>query len=226
MEKIRLHIGIDKWTIFAGSYGSTLGLTYAIHYPEKVKRMVLQGIFLANEDDVKWYFQKGISEIYPAEFKIFKDFIPKDEQEDLLKAYHKRFFSNDIKLRNEAIKIWSRFELRTMESEFTWFSEDEVQDYEISLALIEAHYFYNKMFWDDGDYILNRVEKIKNIPIQIAHGRFDLNTRVISAYKLSEKLNNCELIIVEGVGHSPFTKKMSEVLIKFLEDIKEINNGR
>ena len=113
-----------------------------------------------------------------------------------------------------------------MESEFTWPSEEEVQDYEISLALIEAHYFYNKMFWDDGDYILNRVEKIKNIPIQIAHGRFDLNTRVISAYKLSEKLNNCELIIVEGVGHSPFTKKMSEVLIKFLEDIKEINNGR
>ena len=72
MEKIRLHIGIDKWTIFAGSYGSTLGLTYAIHYPEKVKRMVLQGIFLANEDDVKWYFQKGISEIYPAEFKILR----------------------------------------------------------------------------------------------------------------------------------------------------------
>ena len=109
-----------------------------------------------------------------------------------------------------------------MESEFTWPSEEEVQDYEISLALIEAHYFYNKMFWDDNDYILNRVEKIKNIPIQIAHGRFDLNTRVISAYKLSEKLNNCELIIVEGVGHSPFTKQMSEVLIKFLEDIKEL----
>ena len=226
MEKIRLHIGIDKWTIFAGSYGSTLGLTYAIHYPEKVKRMVLQGIFLANEDDVKWYFQKGISEIYPAEFKIFKDFIPIDEQDNLLEAYHKRFFSDNIKVRNEAIKIWSRFELRTMESEFTWPSEEEVQDYEISLALIEAHYFYNKMFWNDSEYILNRAEIIKDIPIQIAHGRFDLNTRVISAYKLSEKLNNCELVIVEGVGHSPFTEKMSKVLIKFLEDIKEIDNGK
>ena len=82
------------------------------------------------------------------------------------------------------------------------------------------------MFWNDSEYILNRTEKIKNIPIQIAHGRFDLNTRVISAYKLSEKLNNCELVIVEGVGHSPFTKQTSEVLIKFLEDIKEINNGK
>ena len=75
----------------------------------------------------------------------------------------------------------------------------------------------------DKNYILNRVEKIKNIPIHIAHGRFDLNTRVVSAYKLAEKLNNCELIIVEGVGHSPFTEKMSKVLIKFLEDIKELN---
>jgi len=76
--------------------------------------------------------------------------------------------------------------------------------------------------WEDRDYILNRVDKIKDIPIQIAHGRLDFNTRVSSAYRLSEKLNNCELIIVEGVGHSPFTKKMSEVLIKFLEDIKEL----
>ena len=123
--------------------------------------MVLQGIFLANESDVKWYFQEGISEIYPAEFKVFKNFIPKEEQDDLLKAYHKRFFSDDIDLRNEAIKIWSRFELRTMESEYTWSLEEDIQNFEISLALIEAHYFYNKMFWEDRDYILNRVDKIK-----------------------------------------------------------------
>jgi len=185
--------------------------------------MVLQGIFLANESDVKWYFQEGISEIYPAEFKVFKNFIPKEEQDDLLKAYHKRFFSDDIKLRNEAIKIWSRFELRTMESEYTWSLEEDIQNFEISLALIEAHYFYNKMFWEDRDYILNRVDKIKDIPIQIAHGRLDFNTRVSSAYRLSEKLNNCELVIVESVGHSPFTEKMAKVLIKFLEDNKNSN---
>jgi len=123
---------------------------------------------------------------------FFKDFIPKEEQDDLLKAYHKRFFSDDIKLRNEAIKIWSRFELRTMESEYTWSLEEDIQNFEISLALIEAHYFYNKMFWEDRDYILNRVDKIKDIPIQIAHGRLDFNTRVSSAYRLSEKLNNSE----------------------------------
>ncbi|MCY7007389.1 prolyl aminopeptidase [Fusobacterium simiae] len=222
MEKIKLHIGIDKWTIFAGSFGTTVALTYAIHYPEKVKKMILQGILLATESDLNWYFQEGISEIYPSEFKIFKEFIPKEEQSNLLEAYYKRFFSDDINLRNEAVKIWSRFQLRTMESENIMSLDEEIQDSEISLALIEAHYFYNNMFWEDKNYILNRVEKIKDIPIQIAHGRFDLNARVVSAYKLSEKLNNYELIIVEGVGHSPFTEKMSRVLIKFLEDTKKL----
>ena len=224
MEKIRLYIGIDKWTLFAGSFGTALALVYAIHYPQKVKRMILQGIFLATESDLKWFFQEGISEIYPAEFKKFKDFIPKKEQNNLLEAYYKRFFSNDIDLRNKAIKIWSRFQLRVMESENIMIpEEEEIQVSEISLALIESHYFYNNMFWEDKNYILNKIEKIKDIPIYIAHGRFDLNTRVVSAYKLSEKLNNCELVIVEGVGHSPFTEKMSKVLIKFLEDIKELN---
>ena len=224
MEKIRLHIGIDKWTLFAGSFGTALALVYAIHYPQKIKRMILQGIFLATESDLKWFFQEGISEIYPAEFKKFKDFIPKKEQNNLLEAYYKRFFSNDIDLRNKTIKIWSRFQLRVMESENIMISEEEeIQASEISLALIEAHYFYNNMFWEDKNYILNKIEKIKDIPIYIAHGRFDLNTRIISAYKLAEKLNNCELVIVEGVGHSPFTEKMSKVLIKFLEDTKELN---
>lgn len=222
IEKIRLHIGIDKWIIFASSFGTTLALTYAIHHSAKVKRMILQGVFLATKNDLNWYFQEGISEIYTIEFKKFKEFIPKDEQNNLLKAYYKRFFSNDISLRNEAAKIWSRFQLRTMESENTFSLDEKVQNSEISLALIEAHYFYNNMFWENENYILDKIEKIKDIPIHIAHGRFDLNARVVSACKLSEKLNKCELIIVEGVGHSPFTEKMSKVLIKFLEDMKEL----
>jgi len=208
MEKIRLHLGIDKWIIFAGSFGTALALVYAIHYPQRIKRMILQGIFLATESDLKWFFKEGISEIYPAEFKKFKDFIPKEEQKNLLEAYHKRFFCNDIELRNRAIKIWSRFQLRVMESENIMTpEEEEIQASEISLALIEAHYFYNNMFWEDKNYILNRVEKIKDIPIYIAHGRFDLNTRVASAYRLAEKLNNCEFIIVEGTNNVIYINK-------------------
>lgn len=222
IEKIRIHIGAEKWSVFANSFGTTLALTYAIHYPEKVNKMLLQGIFLATESDFNWYFQKGISDIYPIEFKKFRDFIPKEEQDNLLEAYYKRFFSDDITLRNEAAKIWSRLQFRTMESENILSLDEEVQDSEISLALLEAHYYYNNMFWEDKNYILNRVEKIKNIPIKLVHGRFDLNTRLISAYKLYEKLDNCEFEIVEGVGHSPFTEKMSKVLIRLLNEMKEL----
>ena len=105
MEKIRLYIGIDKWTIFAGSYGSTLGLTYAIHHPERVKRMVLQGIFLANESDVKWYFQEGISEIYPAEFKVFKNLFLKKNKMIYLKLITRDFSQMILNLEMKQLKF-------------------------------------------------------------------------------------------------------------------------
>lgn len=226
IESIRKHIGIDKINIFAGSFGTTLALTYAINYPQNVKKMILQGIFLAREKDLDWYFKDGLSEIYPDEFKMLKDYIKKEEQDDLLKAYHRIFTSDDKIKIEEAAKIWSEFQLRIMESENKMSLDREVYPADISLSILETHYFYNKMFWNDENYILNRVDKIKDIPIKIAHGRFDVNTRVGAAYELENKLNNCEFKIVENTGHSPFTEKMSKVLLKFLEDIKEENNGK
>lgn len=225
MEKIRKNIGIEKWTLFGGSFGSTLSLVYAMHYPKRVKKLILQGIFLAVQDDLEWFFQKGLSEIYPAEFKILKDFIPIEEQGNIIKAYYDRIQQkDDEELRNKASKLWSDFELRVMESEMSSPLNPEIMPHDISLAVLETHYFENKMHWSDDNYILNNAYKIKHIPCSIAHGRFDLNCRLVSAYKLAEHLENCELVVVEGAGHSPFTEKMSKVLIKFLEEHKE--NGR
>lgn len=226
MEKIRKHIGIEKWLLFGGSFGSTLALTYAFHHPERVKKMFLQGICLSNKEDLLWFFQRGgLSEIYPEVFKKFEDFIPKDEQANMLEAYYKRIhLSDDEELKRNACKVWSDYELRVMESEMPPINP-EILPHDLSLALIETHYFYNKMHWDDNNYILNNAHKIKNIPCSIAHGRLDFNCRLYSAFKLIEKLENYELVVVEGAGHSPFTEKMSKVLIKFLEEYKE-ENGR
>lgn len=223
MEKIRKHIGIEKWLLFGGSFGSTLALTYTFHYPEKVKKLFLQGICLSNKSDLLWFFQNGLSEIYPDEFKKFKDFIPPEEQNNLLEAYYKRIHQNkDEVLMKKACKIWSDYELRVMESEMSPINS-EIMPHDLSLALIETHYFYNKMHWNDDNYILNNLYKIENIPCSIAHGRLDFNCRLYSAFELVKHLKNYELIIVEGAGHSPFTEKMSKVLIKFLEEYKEKN---
>lgn len=226
MEKIRKHIGIEKWLLFGGSFGSTLALTYAFHYPERVKKMFLQGICLSNREDLLWFFQRGgLSEIYPEVFKKFEDFIPKEEQVNMLEAYYKRIhLFNDEELKRKACKVWSDYELRVMESEMPPINP-EILPHDLSLALIETHYFYNKMHWDDNNYILNNAHKIKNIPCAIAHGRLDFNCRIYSAFKLIENLENYKLEVVEGAGHSPFTEKMSKVLIKFLEEYKE-ENGR
>ncbi|WP_022819009.1 prolyl aminopeptidase [Fusobacterium russii] len=226
MEKIRKHIGIEKWLLFGGSFGSTLALTYAFHHPERVKKMFLQGICLSNKEDLLWFFQRGgLSEIYPEVFKKFEDFIPKDEQTNMLEAYYKRIhLSDNEELKRNACKVWSDYELRVMESEMPPINP-EILPHDLSLALIETHYFYNKMHWDDNNYILNNAHKIKDIPCSIAHGRLDFNCRLYSAFKLIEKLENYELVVVEGAGHSPFTEKMSKVLIKFLEEYKE-ENGR
>lgn len=221
MEKIREKIGIEKWILFGGSYGSTLALTYAINFPEKVEALILQGIFLATSEDIKWYFIEGISSIFPEEYDKFKNFIPEDERENILLAYQKRLFSEDLKIRNEAAKIWSRFEIRTMESEMPVDFSADAEKHDITLALIECHYFINNMHWNDNNYILNNVDKIKEIPTFIAHGRYDMNTRVRSAYELQKKLNNSELKIIEGVGHSLFTDKMVSILVEYLERIKD-----
>ncbi|MDO4690263.1 MAG: prolyl aminopeptidase [Fusobacterium sp.] len=224
MEKIRKHIGLEKWLLFGGSFGSTLALTYAFHHPERVKKMFLQGICLSNREDLLWFFQKGgLSEIYPDEFKKFESFIPVEERENMLKAYYKRIHLNeDEESRKTACKIWSDYELRVMESEMPPINP-EILPHDLSLALIETHYFYNEMHWKDNNYILNNANKIKNIPCSIAHGRLDFNCRLYSAFKLTEKLENFELVVVEGAGHSPFSDKMSKVLIKFLEEYKVEN---
>lgn len=218
IEKIRKHIGVEKLNLFGGSFGSTLALMYSFKYKERVSSLILQGIFLAREEDIKWFFESGLSEIYPDEFEKFKNYIPVEEQNNLLDAYVKRLFSSDEELRNKTAKIWSNYELKVIESEMQ--ISDILGKHDISLALLEAHYFINKMHWLEDNYILDNAHKISDIPCYMAHGRFDFNARLSGAYELAKIMKNCKFEIVEGVGHSPYTEKMSEILIGFIEELK------
>ncbi len=220
IEKIRKHIGVEKLNIFSGSFGATLAMMYSFKYKQRVKSLILQGIFLGRNEDIKWFFERGLSEIYPDEFEKFKNHIPKNEQEDLLTAYTKRLFSENIEIRNKAAKIWSNYELIVMESDMK--VSEELGKHDISLALLEAHYFINRMHWGEDNYILNNAYKISDIPCYIAHGRFDFNSRLSASYELKKIMKNSKMCVVEGVGHSPFTKQMSEVLIGFTEEIKKV----
>lgn len=224
IEKIRKHIGIEKFNIFSGSFGSALAVLYAIKYKQRVKTLILQGIFLGRKEDISWFFEKGLSEIYSDEFEKFcLPLLDKNkEKSSIFSEYIKILLTTqNIDLRNKIAKAWSNYELRVTETDMQ--VSDELGKHDISLAVLQAHYFKNKEKWLTDNYILENAHKIADIPCYMAHGRFDFNSRLSGGYKLSKILKNCEFKIVEGVGHSPYTKKMSEVLIGFCEKLKNDN---
>ncbi|WP_101773585.1 prolyl aminopeptidase [Peptostreptococcus faecalis] len=224
MEKIREKLGIEKWLVFGGSWGSTLALSYALQHPEKTVGLVLRGIFLGRQEDIDWIYQEGgASNIFPDKWENFIGVIPEEERNDLVTAYYKRLTSDDRATRVEAAKAWSMWE----GSIVTLLPNDELvedfgdEDYAISMATIECHFWMNNMFRDNMNYILDESDIIKDIPTHIAHGRYDMDCRVIGAYLLSKKLNNCNLDITIS-GHSSGEPEIIDSLVRATDEFKKL----
>lgn len=218
LEKIRLHLNIPKWHLFGGSFGTTLAIAYAIKYPDRVKGMILRGIFLGRDEDIQWLYQDGAGYFFPEVFAEFRDYISKDKQDDLISAYYKIFTSDDVKEKEKACKIWSNWE----DSIVNLIPEplsDEIFPVNLTLATLECHYFANHMFWDDDNFILNNIEKIQHIPMKIVHGRYDVDCRPLGAYELAQKHKNCNLYIVDASGHSPYQPLMLKKLIEITDNL-------
>ena len=204
MEKIREDLNVDKWLVFGGSWGSTLALCYAIKHPERVLGLVLRGIFLGRREDILWIYEKGgASNIHPEAFERYESIIPRDERRDMVRAYYNRLTSEDRETREIAAREWSMWEGSLVTLHPNPNLEQSFGDihYAVSMATIECHFWMNHMFWNDDDWILNNIDAIKDIPTTITHGRYDVDCRVVGAYELSKKLNNCKLdIVVAGLS--------------------------
>ena len=222
LEIIRQTLNIEDWHVFGGSYGSTLALTYAIHHAERVKSLILRGIFLGRQEDSDWLFQFGASEFYPEAFALFRDFIPQEEQDDLVAAYYRRMIGENQDLAEEAMKRWSAWEgsVITLRPNFP-DPDAELAPVDRSLGLLEAHYFANKMFWGEDNYILNRAHLLKDIPMSIFHGRYDVDCRPSGAYALAQACPHAKFQIVEEAGHSPQDAPLFEALLGAMEAIKQ-----
>ena len=220
IEKIREYYGFEKMHVFGGSYGSTLALAYAIHFPERVKSLTLRGIFLGRKEDIDWLYNGGASYFYPEEYQRFKNYIPEAEQDDLVDAYYRRMRSPKIASRNEACKRWSDWESNVsyLISEYIDLA-GEVTNTDLSLGLMEAHYFANRMFWYEDNYLLNRAERLAKIPMTIFHGRYDINCRPSGAFALKQACPHAELKIIEACGHSSFEKELYKALVFHMDDL-------
>ena len=204
IERLRKHLGVEKWTVFGGSWGSTLALAYAITHPERVEALVLRGIFLVSERELRWFYQDGASMLFPDAWARFLEPIPEDERGDLMAAYHRRLTHPDRRIQARAAAAWSQWEgdtisIRGPEARPAKFNE---MDFAVAFARIECHYFVNKGFFPEDGWILKNIDKIKDIPGWIVQGRFDVVTPLESAWKLKTAWHKANFEIVWDAGHA------------------------
>ena len=157
MEKIRESLGIDRWVVSGGSWGSTLALAYAQAFPERVLGLILRGIFLSSKSELDWLYQGGAGRIFPEHWDVFKREIPADESDDILTAYHRRLTGNNELVRMKTAKIWALWEARiaTLLPSSTLLDEFRDPHRAISLACIEANYFVNHSWLQEGQLLDN-----------------------------------------------------------------------
>jgi proline iminopeptidase len=204
MERLREKLGIDSWVVFGGSWGSTLSLAYAQTHPERVKGIILRGIFLLRPEEIRWFYQEGTSAIFPDAWEDYLAPIPEDERDDLVAAYYKRLTSEDPKVRARAARAWSVWEGSTSK---LLPSEDLVgrsgeSEFADAFARIECHYFTHGGFFDHPNQLLDGVEKIRHLPAVIVQGRYDVVCPMMTAWELHRHWPEAEFHIVDDAGHS------------------------
>ncbi len=204
IEKLRKHLGIEKWMVFGGSWGSTLALAYAETHPTSVSHLVLRGIFLCREAEIKWFYQEGANQIFPDVWQRYLEPIPVPERGDLVAAFYKRLTSTDEATRLAAAKAWSGWEGATVhlipdEKTFLKFSSGHMA---VSLARIECHYFINKCWWRSDNQLIEDVGRVRHIPTVIIHGRYDVVCPVKNAFDLHAAFPEADLRIVPDAGHA------------------------
>ena len=221
MEKIRTHLGLDKWHVFGGSWGSTLALSYAITHPSRALSLVLRGIFLVRKKEISWFYQHGASMFYPEEWELFLEPIAKSERHDLVAAYHRRLNSTDEKVLKEAAKAWSRWEGATskLRKDDKMIEDFSSERFSYAFARIENHYFYHNAFFDDENWILNNIKKIQHIPGIIVQGRYDMPCPPVSAYELHKAWPKAEFILIEAAGHSASEPAITDALVNAMNNV-------
>ena len=203
IERLRKLIGVERWLVFGGSWGSTLALAYAETHPARVTELVVRGIYTVTRAEIAWYYQFGVSEMFPDKWERFQAPIPEAERGDMIAAYRKRLTSDDIAERTEAAQAWSLWEGETItllpEMELT--SHYGSAHFARAFARIENHYFIHGCWLEEGQ-LLRNAGRLADIPGTIVHGRYDMPCPARSAWSLHKAWPRAEFHLIEGAGHA------------------------
>ncbi len=216
IERLRRHLGIERWCVFGGSWGSTLALAYAVTHPERVTGLILRGVFLLTQRELDWFYQDGASMLFPDAWERFAAAIPPAERGDMVGAYHRRLTGPDPKERARAAAAWSQWEgdtlsLRGPQARPSKFNE---VDFAVAFARIECHYFANKGFFAEDGWLLKQVAAIRAIPGWIVQGRFDVVTPLESAWALKKAWPEARFEIVWDAGHASTEPGIVDALVR------------
>lgn len=215
IEKIRTILGIERWMLFGGSWGSTLALLYAEQYPERVKALVLRGIFLCRKRDIQWFYQSGASAVFPDYWQDFISQIPLAERHDMVAAYYSRLTSDNELERMSSAKAWSIWEGRCSTLEPNSNTEDHFGDprFALAFARIESHYFFHDCFIEP-DQIMKQVSNLDGIPGVIVHGRYDMVCPIEQAFTLANAWKGAELEVIRNAGHASHEPGIVDALVR------------
>jgi proline iminopeptidase len=218
IETLRAHLGIERWQVFGGSWGSTLALAYAETHPNRVSELVLRGIFLLRREEIRWFYQEGASWMFPDAWEAYRDHIPAGERGDMLHAYYKRLTSNDPAVQSAAAKVWSVWEGRTscLVPNAELIARTAGDEFALAFARIECHYFVNDG-WLAGEKALlapPNVEKLRKIPGVIVQGRYDVVCPAKSAWDLHRAWPEADLKIVGDAGHAASEPGIVDELVR------------
>ena len=227
IERLREHLGIKRWLVFGGSWGSTLSLAYAQTHPQRVTALVLRGIFLCRPKEIRWFYQEGegASAIFPDVWEEYVRPIPEAERGDLLSAYYRRLMSDDEAVRLEAARAWSIWEGSTSKL----FPDPKLIDrsgeaqFALALARIECHYFVNNAFFESENHLIDNLDKIRQIRAVIVQGRYDIVCPAMSAWELHRAWPEADLQIIPDAGHSALEPGTIDALVRATDRFRTIS---
>ena len=219
IESLREHLSIDRWQLFGGSWGSALALAYGQAHPERVTEMVLRGIFLLRESELRWFYQGEVGAIFPEEWSDFVSIIPEGDRHDVLAAYHKLLTCGDREVEVRAAKRWTRWE-KQLSYPYHRRNHDELQqvetndDYCWAFARIECHYFRHRGFLKTDGELLTKIDRIRHVPATIVQGHDDMVCPLVTAWDLHLAWPEAQFHLVPDGGHSAFDVPVARALVE------------
>ncbi len=224
LETLRETLGIRKWIVFGGSWGSTLALAYAVTHPERVLGLIVRGIFLCRKKEIDWLYQEGASNLFPDPWEEYLAAIPADERGDLVGAYFRRLTGNDETEKLRAALAWSQWEAKTS---YLIPDEQNIREHAepqraLALARIECHYFQHRAFFATGNFLLEQIGRVRRLPGVIVQGRYDVVCPPVSAWDLHRAWPEAAFHITPDAGHSALEAGNRRRLVQAADDFRRI----